>query len=83
MMDIRIEKKSTGKWTVIEVVGELRGRGIVELERLCRETIGPFTLDLSNLRALEAEGVQLIRELVAQGVELSGVTPYVDLLLRE
>jgi hypothetical protein len=81
-MNVRIEIKSKGNGTVIQVAGELRGRGIVELERLCRETLGPFTLDLSNLRSLEAEGVELIRELAAQGVKMTGVSPYVGLLLK-
>ena len=82
-MDVRIEKKSNGAGTVIQVAGELRGRGVVELERLCRETLGPFTLDLTNLRSLEAGGVDLIRELAIHGVEISGATPYVLLLLKE
>ena len=81
-MNVRIEKMSSGAGTVIQVAGELRGRGVVELERLCRETLGPFTLDLTNLRSLEAVGVELIRQLAAQGVKMTGVNPYVGLLLR-
>jgi hypothetical protein len=54
----------------------------VELERLCRETTGRLALDLSNLRSSGPGGVQLIRELVAQGVEISGVTPYMGLILN-
>jgi anti-anti-sigma regulatory factor len=82
-MDVRIEKKSDGEGTVIQVAGELRGQGVAELERLCRESTGHLSLDLSNLRAVEAKGVQLIRELSAKGVKLLGVTPYVDLLLKD
>jgi hypothetical protein len=82
-MGVRIEKMNNGELTVIQVAGELRGMGVVELERLCRETPGPLALDLSSLRSSEAEGVQLIRKLTAQGVALSGVTPYMGLLLKE
>jgi hypothetical protein len=81
-MNVRIEKMSSGDGTVIQVAGDLRGRGIVELERVCRETVGPFTLDLANLRSLEAGGVELIRELAARGAKMTGVSPYVGLLLK-
>ena len=80
-MDVRIEKRRDGDCTVIQVAGELKGQGVVELERLCRETTGRLSLDLSNLRSSGPGGVQLIRELAAQGVEISGITPYMGLLL--
>jgi hypothetical protein len=82
-MGVRIDRRSEGERTIIQISGELRGQVVVELERLCRETPGPLSLDLSNLRSSESEGVQLIRELAAQGVVLSGVTPYLRLLLTE
>ena len=82
-MSVRIDTKSDGERTIIQISGELRGQVVVELERLCRETPGKLALDLSNLRSSETEGVQLIRELAARGVELSGVSPYLDLLLQE
>jgi len=81
-MGVRIEKIPDGELTVIQVSGELRGWAVIELEQLCRETPGSLSLDLSNLRSAEAGGVQLIRELAARGVKLSGVTPYLRLLLK-
>lgn len=80
-MDFRIEAKKEGDRTVIQVAGELKGQGVVELERLCRETTGHLSLDLSNLRASGPGGVQLIRELARRGVAISGVSPYMELVL--
>lgn len=80
-MDFRFESKKEGDRTVIQVAGELKGQGVAELERLCRETTGKLSLDLSNLRSAGPGGVQLIRELVGQGVVISGMSPYLELVL--
>ena len=80
-MDFRFEATKEGDRTVIQVAGELKGQGVVELERLCRETTGRLSLDLSNLRSSGPGGVQLIRELAGQGVAISGVSPYMELVL--
>jgi hypothetical protein len=81
-MSVRFEKIYHGERTVIQVAGDLRGRGVVELERLCREISGPISLDLLNLRSSDDHGVNLVKELSCKGVELIGVTPYMDLLLK-
>jgi hypothetical protein len=81
-MSVRFEKICSGERTVIQVAGDLRGRGVVELERLCREISGPISLDLFTLQSTDDQGVNLIRDLTRKGVELSGVTPYMDLLLK-
>ncbi len=81
-MDFRFEIKKEGDRTVIQVAGELKGQGVAELERLCRETTGPLALELSNLRSSGPGGVQLIRELAGHGVAISGVSPYMELVLE-
>ena len=81
-MNFRFEAKKEGDRTVIQVAGELKGQGVAELERLCRETTGKLSLDLSNLRSAGPGGVQLIRELSGQGVAISGVSPYMELVLE-
>ena len=81
-MDIRMEKISRGGNTVILLAGELKGAAVTELARLCREASEPLALDLRHLRAAEEGGVRLLRELSGKGVELTGVTPYIALLLR-
>ena len=80
-MDFRFEAKKEGDRTVIHVAGELKGQGVVELERLCRETTGRLSLDLSNLRSSGPGGVQLIRELSGRGGAISGMSPYMELVL--
>lgn len=81
-MSVRFEKVTQENRTIIQISGDLRGRGVVELERLCREISGPVALDLSCLQSSEDQGVNLIRELSQKGIELCGVTPYMDLLLK-
>lgn len=80
-MDFRFEVKKEADRTVIQVAGELKGQGVVELERLCRETTGKLSLDLSSLRSSAPGGVQLIRELARQGVSISAMSPYMELVL--
>jgi hypothetical protein len=81
-MSVRFEKICNGERTVIQVAGDLRGRGVVELERLCREISGPISLDLLTLRSSDDQGVTLIKELARKGVDICGVSPYMDLLLK-
>ena len=80
-MDFRFETKNMGDRTVIQVAGDLKGQAVIELKRLCRETAGQLSLDLSNLHSTGPVGVQLIRELAGQGVSISGVSPYMELVL--
>lgn len=81
-MSIRIESRSDGRGTVIYVSGDLKGGGVGELERMCRETTGPLALDLSGIRLAAPEGVGLLGELDARGVRLRGQTPYLQFLLE-
>ena len=80
-MGFRIETRQNGEVATVLISGDLAGHGVAELEGLCRKTDGPISLDLDSLLLIETDGVELIRELVAQGVQLLRVSPYHKLLL--
>ena len=66
---------------VVLVEGSLAGDEADELGRMCRSLSGRTQADLSGLRWADARGVQMIRTLVAEGVELVKVPPFIALLL--
>lgn len=80
-MSYRIEKLEDGAATIIQISGNLKGDGPEVLERLCRETTGSLSLEISDLRTAESHGVELINKLVSEGVKLIGTTRYLELLL--
>ena len=82
-MGYRIEIQKSDGATVLQVAGILGGRGLSELEKLCRESLGPLCLDLANLQSVDAEGIRLIQQLELQGVALLGASPYLRLLLKQ
>lgn len=78
----RIESKMLKGGAVIEVSGNVGDLALVELERLCRQTLGSITLDLTHVKSLETEGVRFIQDLESKGVPVVGVSPYLELLLK-
>ena len=67
--------------TLIQVDGELVGEGVGELAKVCDAVDGRLGLDLTNLRAADAGGLQQIRTFADRGARLVGVSPYIALLL--
>jgi hypothetical protein len=82
-MDVRIEKQAAEEVTTILISGELKGQGVAELERVCREAKGPLALDVGNLRSASDAAIQLLVSLVDRGARLTGANPYLKLLLEK
>ncbi len=82
-MNLRITETKSGSTNVIIVQGELSAAGVAELERVCREAADPLRLDLTDLRRVDSNGRSLIRRLASEGVQLSGLSPYMKLLLEQ
>lgn len=78
---MRIDVTSQHGKTVVAVAGWLQGDAVDELARACREIDGPVTLDLTELVATDASGVELLTALRTKGAETSGLSPYLQLLL--
>ena len=68
---------------MVQVDGQLLEEGVSELAEMCQLVKGSFGLDLTNLLSVDASGVEAIRKLMDQGVELVGISPYVGFLLRQ
>lgn len=78
---LRISKVSEGRAVVLHLAGRLAGDGVPELEKAGEGAGGHLRLDMSELRGVDGEGLDLLRRLVAAGAELVGVSPYLVLLL--
>ena len=82
-MDLRITEAKAGPLTIISIQGELSGDGVAELERICRQAGEPLQLELSEMRRTDKCGRRLLRRLAIEGVQLSGLSPYMKLLLEQ
>ena len=80
-MLLRIAEERLGDTTVVHVAGRLVGAGVEELRRTCQTASGPVRLDLSGLLEADEVGLSLLRALRESGVELTGTSPFIDLLL--
>ena len=81
-MTIRIDQRASGELTVLEIGGWLEEEEVDELERVARAASRPLALDLSGLRSAGRRGVDSLRSLAGEGVELRSVPPFVRLLLE-
>jgi hypothetical protein len=68
--------------TTLKLDGTLTGVEGPELQRACGGIKGRLTLDLTDLRSVDRQGAGVLRELRAQGAEIVGASPYIQLLLR-
>jgi hypothetical protein len=67
---------------LIELHGWLSGPEIAEFQTVCASQALPFRVDLQNLAGASGDGVLALREVRARGAQLTGVSPYIGLLLR-
>ncbi len=74
----------------LRLEGQVRGPWVVELRRVCAEAIssnGPvvprLVLDLRDVSFIDAEGIELFRELSAHRISLTNCSPFVAEQLKE
>ena len=80
-MGLRITTKPGGLVTVVRIDGQLRKKGVAELERVCQSIEGPLCLDLANLHSVDGDGIRAISMLEDRGAAVAGVSPYIQKLL--
>jgi anti-anti-sigma regulatory factor len=75
---------------LLRLEGQVTGRWVEELRRVCNETIGhngngahPLVLDLTDVLFIDADGVALFRELTARRVSLTNSSLFVTEQLKE
>jgi hypothetical protein len=66
---------------LVRIHGRLDGAAVRELELVCREEPGLLILDLTYLMSADDAGIATLRHLVVDGAQLTGMSPYVALLL--
>ena len=82
-MAIRIDITSKGPAVVVHLAGRLSGGAGTELRKACDPIQGVFVLDLSKLLFADDAGIEVIRAVGAQGAEIRGASPFVQLLLDD
>ena len=79
-MAIRITPVGEG---VLKVDGQLSGEEAGLLVDACEAMAGHVVLDLTDLQFADRQGVRMLRQLQARGATLTGLSPYLDLLLGD
>jgi len=80
-MDIRISVIQTGAGILLKVDGTLTAAKLPMLESTVATLEQPFTVDLSELRASDEEGIEALRRLRDAGADLRGLSPLIALRL--
>ena len=79
---LRISEERLGEISIMHVAGRLCGEGVEALSHACRDAKGRLRLDLSGLLQVDEVGLALIHSLHDSGAELSGVSPFIQILLE-
>jgi hypothetical protein len=66
----------------VRIHGRLAGAAVPELERVCLEAAGVLVLDLTYLMSADERGIAMLRRLIADGAQCTGMSGYVTLLLE-
>ena len=80
-MTFRITRLDHQPGTLLRVAGRLEQQGLAELERSCRESVLPLTIDLSELTHADKKAVVTLSQLATEGAHLVGASPYLAMLL--
>ena len=81
-MVIRIDTLREGPELVLRVAGSLAGSDVAVLQESVASQRLPKRIDLSDVEFVDAQGALALLGLEGRGVVLTGVEPYVELLLR-
>ncbi len=79
---LRISEEYVSGSKVVHVAGRLAGLGVGELSRVCEPGDASLHIDLSELLEADEVGLGLLRSLRKSGAELTGVSPFFQLLLE-
>lgn len=81
-MRLRIDRSEEAGVVTVRVAGWLDVAGTAELQRECGGPPPLLRLDLCELRAADAGGLDALLGLERAGAVLTGVSPYIELLLN-
>jgi len=72
---------SSGKGSIVKVIGRLQVDDFAELLRTVQQVDDPVEMDLTELQSIDRPTVPLLRDLIGRGVEVRSASPYITLLL--
>lgn len=79
---IHIELTTHETGTTVRVDGWLEGDEADELLRVVGAAEVPVALDLTDLRSADELGLRALRRLADQGIDLTGMSDYLELLME-
>jgi len=82
-VSLRISTFCSGKGTSVRVEGRLTAEGVADLRDELQHASPPVRLDLSGLTSLDDAGAQELLALSGHGIRLSGMSAYVQEVLKE
>jgi len=76
--------KTSGATKTLKLEGRLLGPWVEEVRRACAGSVlaSPLSLDLSGLVFADADGERLLKDLLRDGVAISGCSGFVETLLQ-
>ena len=83
-MTLKIKRISEEHGTRICLSGELRCPHLVDVRAEIEEAVQPATLDLDEVDIVDIDGVCLLNECQAQGIQVVNCSPYIrEWMLQE
>lgn len=83
-MTLKIKRICERDGTGIRLSGELRGAHLVDLRAELEEVGQPVTLDLDEVAVVDIDGVRLLNECRAKGIQVVNCSPYIrEWMLQE
>ena len=79
-MMIHIDVVSEGPEVAVYLAGRLTGDASRELRDACESINGTFVLDLSKLVFTDDAGIEVLRAIGEQGIQIRGASPFIQLL---
>ncbi len=80
-MSIRIDYIPYGAKPVVRIAGRLTSHAVAQLRKACRPIQNACVMDLSDLIYADDEGIEAIGEILDEGVQVQGASPFVKLLI--
>ena len=83
-MTLRIKRLCETRGTRLLLSGELRCAHLVDLRAEIEQCGQPATLDLDEVNVVDIDGIRLLNECQAQGIQVVNCSPYVrEWMLQE
>ena len=81
---LKIKRMSQTNGTRIHLSGELRCAHLGDLRAEIEQAVEPVTLDLDEVEVVDIDGIRLLNECSAQGIQVVNCPPYVrEWMLQE